>query len=197
NTRVMRADQPLNEDQMRRVSALASPSPALGVFRIPPPLPENAPLSKGPALYLDGIRDPGNLGTILRVADWFGIPEVILAPDCVDLFNPKVVQASMGSIARVRVRVMDYDALSRFSPKRPLIGTAMDGMDLYSTAIPPEAIVVIGNESHGIRDGLMPLLQRSLRIPPHAEADRPMAESLNAAIAAAIICAEWRRSLRT
>ena len=190
---------------MERMSLLSSPSPALAVLRKPEnleiedlsyfALPEN-----GLFLALDGIRDPGNLGTILRIADWFGLDGVFASPDTVDVFNPKVVQSTMGAIFRVKFHYCDIARLSRFIALSggDAYGTFLDGTDIYkkelNTGEKTKSLIVIGNESNGISLEVASTLTERLLIPPYPENDRG-SESLNAAVATAITVAEFRRRL--
>ena len=201
---VYRKDE-IGEEQMGRISSLSSPSPVLAVVRKPQDinLSSDAALSdalgqSGLYLALDSIRDPGNLGTILRVADWFGIDAVFAAPDTVDVFNPKVVQATMGAIFRVKFHYAEIPALCRaaVSAGGNVYGTFLDGSDMYEKQLNPgkdsPSVIVIGNESNGISDEVAGLVSDKLYIPPYPKNDTG-SESLNAAIATAITVAEFRR----
>ena len=199
---VYRRDE-IGEEAMKRISALASPSPVLAVVRKPSDivLEDISDLTipgKGLFLGLDTIRDPGNLGTILRIADWFGIDAVYAAKDTVDVFNPKVVQATMGAVFRVKMHYVDLPALSeRILEKGGRIyGTFLDGRNMYSrdldTGLLKPVMIVIGNESEGISDRMASLVSDRLYIPPYP-ADDPGSESLNAAVATAVTVAEFRR----
>ena len=199
---VYRRDE-IGEEAMKRISALASPSPVLAVVRKPSDivLEDISDLTisgKGLFLGLDTIRDPGNLGTILRIADWFGIDAVYAAKDTVDVFNPKVVQATMGAVFRVKMHYVDLPALSeRILEKGGRIyGTFLDGRNMYSrdldTGLDMPVMIVIGNESEGISDRMASLVSDRLYIPPYP-ADDPGSESLNAAVATAVTVAEFRR----
>ena len=150
--------------------------------------------SKGLFLALDTIRDPGNLGTIIRIADWFGIDRVFAAPDTVELFNPKVVQATMGAIFRVKFHYCDLQALADAVADAAghLYGTFLDGQDQFSTGGDSPAVIVIGNESNGISPQLGARIRERLFIPPWP-AGAQTSESLNAAVATAITVAEFRR----
>ena len=156
-------------------------------------------LSKG-GLYLalDTIRDPGNLGTILRIADWFGIDAVFATKDTVDVFNPKVVQATMGAIFRVKMHYVDLPALSDMilTAGGKIFGTFLDGLNIYSRPLDngddAPVLIVIGNESEGISATMAKLVTDRLYIPPYP-ADDPGSESLNAAVATALTVAEFRR----
>ncbi|MBR5661196.1 MAG: RNA methyltransferase [Bacteroidales bacterium] len=192
---------------MSRMTFLASPSPALAVLRKPVDI-EIQDLSyfslpeSGLFLALDGIRDPGNLGTILRIADWFGIDAVFASRDTVDIFNPKVVQATMGAIFRVKFHYCDIARLSRFIVLSggDAYGTFLDGSDIYqkelNTGNKTKSLIVIGNESNGISQEVAATLTERLLIPSYPENDRG-SESLNAAVATAITVAEFRRRLNT
>lgn len=195
----------IGEEAMKRISALANPSPVLAVVRKPedtyvsdPAELEEVISVGGLFLALDTIRDPGNLGTILRIADWFGIKAVFAAHDTVDLFNPKVVQATMGAIFRVRMYYVDLPALSRMiiGQGGRIYGTFLDGNNIYRSEIDngdeTASVIVIGNESNGISDEMSELVSDRLYIPPYP-AGQPGSESLNAAIATAITVAEFRR----
>ena len=192
---VYRRDE-IGEEAMARLSMLSSPSPVLAVVRQPAPVAFRP--SKGLFLALDGIRDPGNLGTILRVADWFGIDGVVASPDTVELYNPKVVQATMGAIFRVPFFRMDIAELCRkvVSGGGHVYGTFLDGENMYSKALDcgleAPSVIVIGNESNGISPAVAACVSDRLFIPPYP-ADDPGSESLNAAIATAITVAEFRR----
>lgn len=203
---VYRKDE-IGEEQMSRISSLSSPSPALAVVRKPQDinLSSDAALSvalgrSGLYLALDTIRDPGNLGTILRVADWFGIDAVFAAPDTVDVFNPKVVQATMGAIFRVKFHYAEIPALCRaaVSAGGNVYGTFLDGSDMYekqlNTGNDFPSVIVIGNESNGISDEVAGLVSDRLYIPPYPKNDTG-SESLNAAVATAITVAEFRRRM--
>ena len=201
---IYRRDE-IGEEAMKRISALSSPSPVLAVVRKPSDAYVDdvrrlsSLLSKG-GLYLalDTIRDPGNLGTILRIADWFGIDAVFATKDTVDVFNPKVVQATMGAIFRVRMHYVDLPALSDMvlAAGGKIFGTFLDGLNIYSRPLDngeeAPVLIVIGNESEGISATMAKLVTDRLYIPPYP-ADDPGSESLNAAVATALAVAEFRR----
>ncbi len=195
----------IGEEAMKRISALVSPSPVLAVVEKPEDVYVDEPGSLrkiwsegGLFLALDTIRDPGNLGTILRIADWFGVDAVFAEKDTVDVFNPKVVQATMGAIFRVKLHYVDLPALSELflEDGGSIYGTFLDGDNLYSktleTGRKKPAMIVIGNESEGISEVMSELVSDRLYIPPYP-ADAPGSESLNAAVATAITVAEFRR----
>ncbi len=144
-------------------------------------------------IMLDGVQDPGNLGTIIRIADWFGIDHIRCSRDTADVFNPKVVQASMGSIARVRVDYGDItEMLDALPAGFPVYGTSLDGKNIYKERLTQEAVIVFGNEGNGISAAVRQRITRALLIPNYPPG-RATAESLNVAAAAAIVCAEFRR----
>lgn len=184
----------ISTEEMRRISALTSPSPALAVVKmaessLPPALtPDNL------VLALDNIRDPGNMGTIIRIADWFGISTIICSEECVDLYNPKVVQATMGSIARVRVHMTGLPAfIASLQEESKIYGTFMEGENLYETDLEESGIIIIGNEANGISESVAGFVTDKLSIPAFPVHSKNHAESLNASVATAIICAEFRR----
>ena len=191
----------IGEAAMARISALSSPSPALALVRRPEDLQEAQLPGKGLFLALDGIRDPGNLGTILRIADWFGLDGVFASQDTVDVFNPKVVQATMGAIFRVRFHYTDIPALCQQALKAggKVYGTFLDGENIYRKTLDngteAPSIIVIGNEANGISDATGACVSERLYIPPFP-ADDPGSESLNAAVATAVTVAEFRRLLQ-
>ncbi len=188
----------IGEAAMARISGLSSPSPALALVRRPQDLLQGQLPSTGLFLALDGIRDPGNLGTILRVADWFGIDAVYASPDTVELFNPKVVQATMGAIFRVKFHYTEIPALcSRtIAAGGKVYGTFLDGENLYGKALDcgleAPSVIVIGNEAAGISPAVAACVSDRLFIPPYPS-DDPGSESLNAAVATAVTVAEFRR----
>ena len=190
----------VGEEVMERMSHLSSPSPALAVLRIPQEeIQDNATapaLPSGLCLGLDSVRDPGNAGTILRLAEWFGIGTVYLSPDCVDLYNPKTVQATMGSIFRQRAVTCDLHALVRGCTAAgiPVYATALDGEDIRSAALDTSrALILMGSERDGLSPALMSAATRRLHIPSFASNPDGAAESLNVAIATAVTCYEFRR----
>ncbi len=200
--RIYRSDE-IGDTAMERMSQLSSPSPALALVKKPDDLTinkfeEDSLPSKGLFLALDGIRDPGNLGTIIRIADWFGIDAVYASPDTVDIFNPKVVQSTMGAIFRVRFHYCDIPDLCRAAVPAGghVYGTFLDGDDLYlrelATGAESASVIVIGNESNGISDEVGGLVTDRLFIPPWPRDERG-SESLNAAVATAVTVAEFRR----
>ena len=169
----------------------------LALFRQPQSSPSVSSLpwtKKGLSLVLDGVQDPGNLGTIIRLADWFGIDAVFCSHHTADAWNPKVVQATMGSIARVPIIYCDLAELLTSTPL-PVYGTLLDGANLYSQTLSPDALIVMGSEGTGISAPVRQLINHRLLIPRYGSSDG--AESLNVAIATSIVCAEFRRSCPT
>lgn len=183
----------VSEDELKRISFLQTPQQVIAVFDIPKCRPETINAGKKLALALDGVQNPGNLGTIIRIADWFGIEDIFCSHDTADAYNPKVVQATMGSIARVNIIYTELaDMLSSLPADAPVYGTLLDGNDIYSSELTGNGIIVMGNEGNGISDEVRKLVNRRLLIPNFStSADK--AESLNVAIATAITCSEFRR----
>lgn len=177
---------PVSESELKKISALTSPQQVLAVAEIPSTTP--APWSHG-AFFLDGIRDPGNLGTILRVADWFGFSAVFCSPDCADVFSPKVVQASMGAIFRVPVYEMELEAVLAIAPGCAVLGAVLDGENAFGAFYSGSDLLVIGGEGSGMRPETEHRLTKRLTI---LRALGSEAESLNAAVAAGILGAVFR-----
>ncbi|MBQ3658564.1 MAG: RNA methyltransferase [Bacteroidales bacterium] len=188
----------IGREAMERITMLSSPSPALAVVRIPcaPSLADIDALvaSRPLCLALDSVRDPGNLGTIVRIADWFGIDAIFASQDTVELYNPKTVQATMGAIFRRKVIYCDVAAVARrFSGAgMPVYGTFLDGEDIYTQDLAASGLIVMGSESNGIGPEVGAAVTRRLYIPPYPR-DAAGSESLNVAIATAVTCALFRR----
>ncbi|MDY6277349.1 MAG: RNA methyltransferase [Bacteroidales bacterium] len=180
----------IGEKAMERISCLTSPSPVLAVIRIPKPV---KPAAGGLCLALDGVRDPGNMGTILRMADWFGIDTVYVSTDSVEAFNPKVIQASMGTILRRQPVTADIPQLCKEFKAKGLqvFGTFLGGENIYTADLPAEGLIVMGNEAHGISPETAAQVSVKLTIPSFAEG--PTAESLNVAVATALTVSEFKR----
>jgi TrmH family RNA methyltransferase len=177
----------ISENELNKISALSTPNTCLAVFKIPQ---ERKIIESGLLLALDDIRDPGNLGTILRLCDWFGIQQLTCSKETVDIYNPKVVQATMGSIARVNVNYVDLNAFIS-NTKLPVFGTFMNGENIYKTTLPQEGIIVMGNEANGISEEIEKLISKRLTIPRFGTLQ--ITESLNVATATAVILSEFRR----
>ena len=180
--------------ELGKISNLNTPNEVLAVAVIPEAEPDCHWPAVDICLYLDGIQDPGNLGTILRLADWFGIPAVYCAPNTVDIFNAKVIQASMGAIFRVRSWEISLQNLLTDHPELPVMGAFMDGENVFDSALPSNGVLVIGNEGAGISIEHEKMLNRKLSIPRHPNGG---AESLNAAMAAGILIAQFNGSRQT
>ena len=178
----------ISENELKKISALATQNSCLAVFRIQA---DKKIIESGLILALDSIRDPGNLGTILRLCDWFGIDQIVCSKDAVDIYNPKVVQATMGSIARVNVNYIDLENFIG-QTQLPVFGTFMQGNIIYKTDLPQEGIIVMGNEANGISPELEKLIKNRLTIPRFGSLQKT--ESLNVATATAIVLSEFRRS---
>jgi TrmH family RNA methyltransferase len=177
----------ITESELRKISVLTTPNSCLAVFRIPKAI---AYEQKGLIIALDDVRDPGNLGTIIRLCDWFGVKTLFCSEESVDVYNPKVVQATMGSISRVNVV---YGNLEQFltDAKLPVFGTFMDGATIYKEKLPTEGIIVMGNEANGISKPIENLVSKRIAIPRFG--DLRATESLNVATATAIILSEFKR----
>lgn len=177
----------VTEAELKKISALTTPQHCLALFE----MPEDKPVPQsGLIVALDDVRDPGNLGTIIRLCDWFGISNLVCSAACVDVYNPKVVQATMGSISRVNVVYTDLQEYLDNS-SQPIFGTFMDGNNIYKETLPTDGIIVLGNEANGISGGVEVLCTQRLSIPRFG--DLQQTESLNVATAAAIILSEFRR----
>jgi RNA methyltransferase, TrmH family len=178
----------ITEQELKKISALSTPNSCLAVFKIPD---ENPIIDSGLILALDDIRDPGNLGTILRLCDWFGIQQIICSKETVDIYNPKVVQATMGSVARVNVNYADLKAFIA-KTKLPVFGTFMNGENIYQSALPQNGIIIMGNEANGISADIEEMVTSRLTIPRFGELQKT--ESLNVATATAIVLSEFKRN---
>jgi len=186
----------VTEEEMKRISALTTPQNILAVCKIPAENSEMPDAQKELVLVLDDIRDPGNLGSIMRIADWFGINYIFCTSECVDAYNPKAVQASMGSIARVRLDYKNLRNLLQDCKDRqiPVYGAKLDGANILKTELTSYGILLIGNESNGISPEVSTYITHAVKIPSYpVNGKTSSAESLNAAMATAIFCAEFRR----
>lgn len=174
----------VSERDLKKISQLVQPNKALALCEIP----EEKPLkTEGFILVLDDIRDPGNLGTIIRLADWFGIEQIICSTETVDLYNPKVIQSTMGSFLRVRVNYMNLNSFFENYPY-PVLGTFMEGENIYQSQIPDKAAMVMGNEANGISPEIVSFVSRKITIPQMGNTQKT--ESLNVAMAAGILLGE-------
>ena len=184
----------VSQRELEQISSLATPNKVLALAKMQPtpaPAEMKSILSKGFHLALDNIQDPGNLGTIIRTADWFGAATVFCSNDCVDAYNPKVAQAAMGSLARVKIIYTDLPVILTNSPL-PVYAATLNGENLFSEKLPGSAIVLIGNESSGLSEKLIQFAAKTISIPRFGKA-----ESLNAAVAAAVIMAAFRNGQAT
>ena len=180
----------INPEEMSRISTMQTPPELLAIAQQKANLPD-IPTDQR-VLVLDHISDPGNLGTIIRTADWFDIQHIVCSPDCVELYNPKVIQATMGSFTHIHVHKRSLPAfLQQESAHRRILGTFLNGTDIRTLEFRPSDIVVIGNESNGISDEVAEVVTNRITIPSAAQC-RETAESLNAAIAAALVMFAWR-----
>ncbi|MFY9243191.1 MAG: RNA methyltransferase [Polaribacter sp.] len=178
----------ISEKDLQKVSNLKAPNKVLGLFKIP----DEKPLQKtGLTIVLDAINDPGNLGTIIRLCDWFGVTQLVCSKDTVDCYNPKVVQASMGSLTRVSVKYIDLKSYLE-ETNLPTFIADMDGENVYKSKLPKEAILIMGNEANGVTDEIKKLVKNKISIPRFGENQE--IESLNVATATAILLSEFRRS---
>lgn len=178
----------ISDDELKKISALTTANDCLAVFKIKE---VNVTTSSGLELALDNIKDPGNMGTIIRLCDWFGISKIICTEETVDIYNPKVVQATMGSLARVEVI---YTNLFNFLKKTDteVFGTFMEGTNIYKTELPSKGIIVMGNEANGISSEIEKLVTQKISIPRFGKLQQT--ESLNVATATAIILSEFKRN---
>jgi len=175
----------IKPDQLQKISALTNPNNCLAVFRIPKEKEINV---QNHSIVLDSVRDPGNFGTIIRLCDWFGVKTLVCSEDTVDLYNPKVLQATIGSATRVNVVYRDLASFLSAS-KLPIFGTFMDGKSIYKTEFPKNAIIVFGNEANGISKEINTFITDKITIPRFGNAT----ESLNVATATAIVLSEVKR----
>ena len=183
----------ITDDELHRISFLQHPQEVLAVFHIPESNQNSqfSILNSQLALALDGVQDPGNVGTIIRIADWFGITNIYCSPDTADVYNPKVVQATMGSLAHVTITYCDLVPLLS-EASIPVYGTLLDGEDIYQQPLSDKGIIVMGNEGNGISPEVRQLVTDKLLI-PNFNKNTETAESLNVAIATAITLSEFRR----
>ncbi|MDX9781970.1 MAG: RNA methyltransferase [Bacteroidales bacterium] len=182
----------IGDDNMSRISLLSSSSPVLAVIK----MPERVICKVNPMnlyLALDSVKDPGNLGTIIRIADWYGIDDIFLSEECVEVYNPKCVQATMGAIFRVRVHYVD---LKHFiisnRDSLPVYGTFLEAPSIYNSNIQKRGLIVLGSESDGISSEVSSVIENKIKIPPFPEISE-RSESLNVAVATAVVCSEFRR----
>lgn len=181
-----------DESELTKATFLQTPPQVIAVFYQPEQNSEELLLRGKLSLALDGVQDPGNVGTILRIADWFGIDQILCSPDTADLYNPKTVQATMGAIARVKGYQGELTSLLSEQSDLPIFGTFLDGSDIYQEPLSTEGVIILGSEGKGISREMEKLINRRLLIPSYP-VGRTTSESLNVAAAAAVVCAEFRR----
>jgi len=185
----------VNDKELSQISFLKTPNQVVALVQTPLYQLDMAVITSGLSLFLDGVQDPGNLGAIIRICDWFGIRHVLCNEGCADPFNPKTVQATMGAIIRVKTYQTDesfFKKIIKHESDFPVYGTFLDGENLYATTLSTRAMIVMGNESKGISNTIAQHVNRSLFIPSYPP-NEPTSESLNVTTAAAIVCAEFRR----
>ena len=180
----------VSKDDIKKASLLINPQNSIALCKLPPDFSIPAKINDL-AVYLDGIQDPGNLGTIIRICDWFGIRQLLCSLDTADEYNPKVIQASMGSFCRVKVQKILFQDASELAKKSAatVFGTYLNGNNIYTEQLPKKALLVMGNEGNGIRAEFESMIDRKLSIPKYTN----HAESLNVAVATAIVCSEFKR----
>lgn len=181
-----------SEGELKRATSFKSPPSVIAVFYQPEFNEKELDLYNNLSLVLDGVQDPGNVGTIVRIADWFGIKNIFCSYDCADIFNPKTIQATMGSIARVRVIYTDIIELIQKNNNLPVYGTFLDGKSIYNESLSSNGFIVMGSEGKGISSEIELLISDRLFIPNYP-IDIKSSESLNVAVATAITCSEFRR----
>ena len=185
----------INDKELSQISFQKTPNQTMALVRIPDYPLDMSELTGGLSLYMDQIQDPGNMGTMIRLADWFGIRHILCGQGCADPFNPKTVQSTMGAVMRVKTHQTDvgfFRQLNIHQPNFPVFGAFLDGENLYNTPLSTKAVIVMGNESKGISNPVAQYVTNRLLIPSYPNG-APTSESLNVATAAAIICAEFRR----
>ena len=178
----------ISESDLKKITCLATPNNCLALFKIPE---QKKTVNSGLIVALDDIRDPGNLGTIIRLCDWFGVSQIICSEQTVDVYNPKVIQATMGSISRVTVSYLNLENYIK-EANSPVYGTFMDGKNVYNEVLPENAILILGNEANGISNQLEQLVSNKIAIPRFGNLQKT--ESLNVATATAIFLSEFRRN---
>ncbi|MFI3323988.1 MAG: RNA methyltransferase [Rikenellaceae bacterium] len=180
--------------EMERISQLKSANNSIALVDLPRYEIDFEALSSQLILVLDGVQNPGNLGTIIRLADWFGIENIICSESCADCFNPKVVQATMGAILRVKVHYTPLEPLLERMQQAgtPIYGTLLEGANIYDEPLSKSGAIIMGNEGQGISHEVQQFISHKLFIPPFP-ADRAGSESLNVAIATSVVCSEFRR----
>lgn len=180
----------ISKEELKKVSTLKTPNKVLGLFEIPK---EKEPKKNGLIIALDGVNDPGNLGTIIRLCDWFGVEQLICSKNTVDCYNQKVIQSTMGSVTRVQINYVDLVEFISES-ELPVFTADMNGENVYTTSLPKEAILVMGNEANGISSRIQAIIKHKLTIPRFGNLQQT--ESLNVATATAILLSEFKRHIK-
>lgn len=181
-----------DKDEINKISFLKTPQDVIAVFYTPEYTLDTASLKNKLSIVLDSVQDPGNMGTIIRLADWFGIEDIICSPATVDCYNPKTVQSTMGAIARVKIHYTPLEEFFREMEGMPVYGTYLEGENIYRTELTANGLIVMGNEGSGISGQIAPFITKKLNIPSFPP-ERETSESLNVAIATSIVCSEFRR----
>jgi TrmH family RNA methyltransferase len=182
----------VEDEDIQKASLLKNPQDVIAVFRQPDYVLQKEDWTNGLTLALDGIQDPGNFGTIIRLADWFGIKNVICSPDTVDVYNPKTIQATMGALAHVKIFYTSLPELLPDLKEMPVYGAFLDGENIYEQKLSDKGLIVMGNEGNGISPAIESRINKRLHIPNYPP-ESESTESLNVAVATAVICAEFRR----
>jgi len=182
----------VDESSISKISFLKTPQQAIGVFYQPEYEINENEIKSQLSLALDEVQDPGNLGTIVRIADWYGITNIFCSKDTADIYNPKTVQATMGALARVKVHYVDLENFLSEHLHLPVYGTFLDGKNMYDMELSKNGIIVMGNEGNGIQPGIRKIIPSKIYIPTYPAGSKT-SESLNVSVATAIICAEFRR----
>ena len=186
----------INAEELSRISFLKTTPDIVALLYIPMPVIDWSEIKNNLTLVLDTIQDPGNLGTIVRLADWFGIRNIICSEECADLYNPKVIQSTMGAFARVKVHYLPLDNFLNWAKELniPIYGTFMEGENLFKCDLTTNGLVVMGNEGNGISDKTATFISRKISIPSYPPGTTT-SESLNVAIATSVVCSEFRRRI--
>ncbi len=182
------------QDEIKKASLLKTPQHCIAICQLPVPMEFPSEMLAPLTLYLDDVQDPGNMGTIIRICDWFGIKQVYCSPGCADLFNPKVIQASMGSFCRVDVITSTFDKVETIAHASgvKICGAFLDGENIYTSDLNKKTLLIMGNEGNGINSQIAGKVDQRVRIPQFSITAKG-AESLNVAVATAVICAEFQR----
>lgn len=181
-------------DEIRKASLLKNPQNCIAICELPEPKEIPSKIDEQLSLFLDDVQDPGNLGTIIRICDWFGIEQIFCSPGCADFYNPKVIQASMGSFCRIQTFTSSFEKVATLANENDIsiCGAFLDGENIYNSNLSQKTLLVLGNEGNGINKIIAENIDKKISIPQFNTKGKG-AESLNVAIATAVICAEFRR----